>query len=46
MVQKVESMLALTTEVAGLQAVIFSGLQAGLLRQALLGDLPGTVISQ
>jgi isopentenyl phosphate kinase len=46
MVQKVESMLALTAGVAGLQAVIFSGLQADLLRQALLGVLPGTVISQ
>lgn len=46
MVQKVESMLALTAGIPGLQAVIFSGLQAGLLRQALLGGLPGTVITQ
>ncbi len=46
MAQKVESMLALTAAVPGLQAVIFSGLQAGLLQQALLGALPGTVITQ
>lgn len=46
MVQKVESMLALTARVPGLQAIIFSGLQADLLRQALLGVLSGTVITQ
>ena len=46
MAQKVESMLALMAGIPGLQAVIFSGLQADLLRQALLGVLPGTVITQ
>ena len=46
MVQKVESMLALTAEIPGLQAAIFSGLQVDLLHQALLGVMPGTIITQ
>ncbi|MDR3576274.1 MAG: isopentenyl phosphate kinase [Anaerolineaceae bacterium] len=46
MAQKVESMLALTARVPGLKSIIFSGIQPDLLRQALLGELPGTVITQ
>jgi isopentenyl phosphate kinase len=46
MVQKVEDMLELTARVPGLQAVIFSGLQDDLLRQALLGVFAGTIITQ
>jgi len=46
MVQKVEGMLALTSKVPGLQAVIFSGLQADQLYQALSGVLVGTIITQ
>ena len=41
---KVYEMLALVEEVPGLQVLIFSGEVPGNLRQALLGDNPGTLI--
>ena len=44
MVNKVDIMLTLISRMDNLQASIFSGLQPGLVKQALLGDLPGTVI--
>jgi isopentenyl phosphate kinase len=42
--QKVEIMLNLVTQAPGLQSLIFSGAEPGLVYQALLGDLPGTCI--
>jgi isopentenyl phosphate kinase len=45
MLAKVESMLALAAEIPGLEVLIFSGLQPGAVREALLGDSPGTRIS-
>ncbi len=42
--QKVEIMLSLARQIPGLEAIIFSGEEPGLVDQALLGDLPGTVI--
>ena len=42
--QKVEIMLSLAARVPGLQSLIFSGDEPGLLYQALLGDLPGTCV--
>lgn len=42
--QKVEIMLSLARQIPGLEAIIFSGEEPGLVYQALLGDLPGTVI--
>ena len=42
--QKVEIMLSLTGQMPEMEALIFSGEEPGLVYQALLGDLPGTVI--
>lgn len=42
--QKVEIMLSLVAQVPGLQSLIFSGDEPGLVYQALLGDLPGTCV--
>jgi len=39
------SMLALAAEIPGLEVLIFSGLQPGAVREALLGATPGTRIS-
>lgn len=44
MLEKVTSMLALLRRRPGLQIAIFSGKSPGLVRQALLGRLPGTVL--
>jgi isopentenyl phosphate kinase len=44
MAQKVELMLSLASEIPGLQALIFSGEQPGLVYQALSGAAPGTLI--
>ena len=44
MAKKVESMLALIEKDPGLEALIFSGDQPDLVRQALLGASPGTLI--
>ena len=44
MVQKVESMLALAQQVHGLEILIFSGEQKGVLERAISGSSPGTVI--
>jgi isopentenyl phosphate kinase len=44
MVQKVTRMLELTRQIPHLEALIFSGQKPGLVQQALLGALPGTVI--
>jgi isopentenyl phosphate kinase len=41
---KVNEMLALVEEVPGLEVLIFSGEEPGNLRQALLGNTPGTII--
>ena len=43
--QKVEIMLSLAGRLPGLQSLIFSGDEPGLVYQALIGDLPGTCIS-
>lgn len=42
--RKVQQMLALTSQLDGLQAEIFSGLQPGSLQQALLGRSTGTLL--
>ena len=42
--QKVEIMLSVAGQVPGLESLIFSGNEPGLVYQALLGDLPGTCI--
>jgi isopentenyl phosphate kinase len=44
MASKVRQMLALVKELPGLEVLIFSGLQPGLVRQALLGECEGTQI--
>jgi isopentenyl phosphate kinase len=44
MAQKVKSMLALVKQLPGTDALIFSGRQPGVVRQALLGAVPGTLI--
>jgi len=46
MIQKVRNMVVLTSEIAGLKAVIFSGEQPGVVLSALMGAMPGTSISQ
>jgi isopentenyl phosphate kinase len=46
MLEKVRTMLDLANELAGFQAVVFSGARAGQVRQALLGKLSGTIIHQ
>jgi isopentenyl phosphate kinase len=46
MIEKVRTMLALAAETPGFHALIFSGKQPGLLKQALLGASPGTRIGQ
>ncbi len=45
MLTKVESMLKLAEEIPGLEVLIFSGLQPGNVREALLGASPGTRIT-
>ncbi len=42
--KKVEIMLSLVRQMPELEALIFSGAEAGLIYQALLGDRPGTTI--
>ncbi|HEX7395166.1 MAG TPA: isopentenyl phosphate kinase [Anaerolineaceae bacterium] len=42
--QKVEIMLSIAGQVPGLESLIFSGNEPGLVYRALLGDLPGTCI--
>ena len=42
--QKVEIMLELAKTIQGLETLIFSGEEAGLVYQAVLGDLPGTCV--
>ncbi|MBE0699835.1 MAG: isopentenyl phosphate kinase family protein [Anaerolineaceae bacterium] len=42
MLEKVKSMIELTQNDPGFQAIIFSGLQHGNIRSALLGGAPGT----
>lgn len=44
MLAKVRSMLTLAQDLPGFEASIFSGFEAGLVRQALLGATPGTAI--
>jgi len=44
MLRKVESMLALIKRVPELEILIFSGEKAGLVKEALLGASPGTLI--
>lgn len=44
MAQKVAAMLSLIRQQPRLKAAIFSGQQPGLLQEALLGQLPGTVL--
>jgi isopentenyl phosphate kinase len=46
MAEKVRSMVELVEELPGCKALIFSGQHPGLVRQALLGSLPGTVITR
>lgn len=46
MLEKVHLMLELAETLPDFQAAIFSGLQAGNVQRALLGEMPGTVISQ
>jgi len=46
MAQKVDDMLELVQRIPGLEALIFSATQPGLLEQALLGAAPGTRICQ
>ena len=45
MIEKVRTMLALAEELPGLEAVIFSGAEAGAVKDVLLGERSGTVIS-
>lgn len=45
MLEKVRAMLSLAAELPSFQALIFSGRRPGALREALLGDSPGTVLS-
>ncbi len=42
--QKVESMLALVNQIRGFEALVFSGMDAGVLERALSGAKPGTII--
>ena len=44
MASKVRQMLALVQELPGLEVLVFSGLQPGAVREALLGELSGTKI--
>jgi isopentenyl phosphate kinase len=46
MVDKVRAMLELSRELPGFSALIFSGAQPDVMKQALLGDSPGTRIYQ
>ena len=46
MVQKVSSMVNLVRELPGLEVMIFSGEQPGLLQRVLQGELAGTAIRQ
>jgi isopentenyl phosphate kinase len=43
---KVASMLALAEEIPGFEAVIFSGLEPGLLSRVMLGEAAGTVLTR
>lgn len=45
MIEKVHTMLSLAEELPGLEAVIFSGVEAGMVKDVLLGEQAGTVIS-
>ena len=45
MIQKVNTMMTLLAVNPGLKISIFSGLQPGTLRSALLGEFPGTTLS-
>jgi len=46
MLEKVRVMLTLTEELPGLRAMIFSGLKPGQVKQALFGQVMGTIIHQ
>ena len=46
MAQKVKSMLDLVGQIPGTEALIFSGNRPGQVSQALLGEVPGTLIIQ
>jgi isopentenyl phosphate kinase len=44
MADKVQQSMALAKEISGLEILIFSGLEAGAVQNALLGANPGTLI--